>query len=342
VTGKPAFTATATSNLGFASDSSDGLLRADDFWRFRNGSNWNNITGKPVFGLASFCNVIPTNMISGLGSAAALNTIPSTMVTGLGSAAACNTIPYSMLTGTSGDILMGNNTTLSFVLGNNTSQFSVLSVTPDDSVRLRSPTTGMLRINPDLSSETRINQNNSAGTSLYHGSGVVLSTAATAVNIPGSTWMEFGQGVTKQSDAGRISYQRYSTGLDIVGASVGTALPRRVTIFDEVTVSRVNTSTLQLGTSTIKGVFCGVYTVPSSGGGDYYRTVTHNWNISGAQFFTFAHVDLALPKVLDSFAFKVTAVSANSFDITIVRTDNASGSSQWTREFQLHYTITVV
>jgi hypothetical protein len=104
--------------------------------------------------------------------------------------------------------------------------------------------------------------------------------------------------------------------------------------------ARFNDS-LSVGGSTFKGLFCGSASISSSGGASSLQTtITHGWNISGTQTFTFSEKDTASPLVYDTHSFKVTSVGANSFDLHVMRADNVDGSP-WSRSFTLMYTIIV-
>ena len=181
--------------------------------------------------------------------------------------------------------------------------------------------------------------------------GDVLLTNANSIHL--------GVGVTKQTDAGRIGYETFTAGsLDIVGAGTVSG-SRQIKMWDNVTVEgnvHANsistsstfsaptvhaTSTLNIGSSSLKGVYCGYATIGSSGGTLYNTvTVTHGWNLSGQQFFSFSERDLVTPLVVDTHGFKVTAVTANSFDLLVTRSDQINDNS-WTRSFTLMYTIIV-
>lgn len=52
------------------------------------------------------------------------------------------------------------------------------------------------------------------------------------VSVSQSNFLEFGTGITKEENAGRIAYQRFSNGLDIIGAGSNVGELRRVRIWD--------------------------------------------------------------------------------------------------------------
>jgi hypothetical protein len=66
---------------------------------------------------------------------------------------------------------------------------------------------------------------------LISSSGNVLSFGG-HLDVLNNNSLEFGAGLTKQGDAGRMGYQLFSDGLDIVGAGT-TALNRKITMFAE-------------------------------------------------------------------------------------------------------------
>jgi hypothetical protein len=86
--------------------------------------------------------------------------------------------------------------------------------------------------------------------------------------LAGTNSVEFGFGKTKQTDAGRIAYQRFSTGLDIVGAGT-TVANRRISLFAEGGAQF--TGGLDIGLPRNSGSSLGGLTVfePSAG---YYTT----------------------------------------------------------------------
>jgi trimeric autotransporter adhesin len=83
---------------------------------------------------------------------------------------------------------------------------------------------------------TTVSTNTTTGAlTISGGLGVSGTTHMSQLKMPGTSTVEFGQGVTKASDAGNIVYQGYSSGLDIVGAGL---IPgdRFVVLWDNVNV----------------------------------------------------------------------------------------------------------
>jgi hypothetical protein len=158
------------------------------------------------------------------------------------------------------------------------------------------------------------------------------------VYVPGANIIEFGVGVSgKEANAGKMGYQTYTSGaLDIVGAGT-TGGSRKVKLWDNVEIA----GALLIGGSSFKAIFCGSASISGSGGSSSLQTtITHGWNISGTQTFTFSEKDTTSPLVYDTHSFKVTSVGANSFDLHVMRADNVDGSP-WGRGFTLMYTIIV-
>jgi hypothetical protein len=67
---------------------------------------------------------------------------------------------------------------------------------------------------------------------IYAEGGLTLTGYMNGFGVGGKQVIEFGNGLTKETHAGRIGYQTYSAGLDIVGAGA-TRAERKVTIFAE-------------------------------------------------------------------------------------------------------------
>lgn len=166
------------------------------------------------------------------------------------------------------------------------------------------------------------------GHNIYYSSGGHNFSGITRFNssvyVPSTNFIEFGIGVAgKDANAGKVGYQTFTSGsLDIVGAG-STAGSRNIKLWDNVTIpNNLTLGTLQLGGSTVKGIFCGSYTFGSSGNNFLNVTVTHGWNLSGTQTILCQQASSGL-----SFIFQITAKNANSFDATVVSAPAVNGWS---------------
>ena len=119
------------------------------------------------------------------------------------------------------------------------------------------------------------------------------STGSTPImKIDSNSVLEFGAGISKQGDAGKIGYQTFTTdALDIVGAGTGT--PRKVKIWDNLDVGgSINIG----GGSSIMKILNGNYAQASftcSIAGEYDTVVSVNvgteWAITNTKVFVTVH-----------------------------------------------------
>ena len=159
------------------------------------------------------------------------------------------------------------------------------------------------------------------------------------MQVRSSSTLELGQGVAgKDSAAGRIGYQTYTSGaLDIVGAGT-TGGNRKVKLWDNVEIP----GSLTVGGSTLfKQMFFGSYTIGSSS----TDVVTTNFTLAlggaTANYIVFPSVQQTT-SFNDYFALKWDRVSSsgtnNTFAIHLVR---GNGSS-WSASVAIHYMVVVL
>ncbi len=74
-----------------------------------------------------------------------------------------------------------------------------------------------------------VNGKTTLGDSVFIINGVVINADQQITN---NNFIEFGKGISKETNAGKIGYQTFSTGLDIVGAGT-TGSNRKITFFNE-------------------------------------------------------------------------------------------------------------
>jgi hypothetical protein len=74
-----------------------------------------------------------------------------------------------------------------------------------------------------------VNGKTTLGDSVFISNGVIINADQQITN---NNFIEFGKGIPKQTDAGKIGYQTFSTGLDIVGAGTSNT-SRRISFFNE-------------------------------------------------------------------------------------------------------------
>jgi hypothetical protein len=260
--------------------------------------------------------------------------------------------------------------------------YPVLFVNSNNNTYLKNPTSGFaMFINPDQNKPTYVNFSNATEFRIYHGLSIFFRTSSSNVGIGtnhtpvfpldvngtsrfrnnvlinSNNELEFGIGITKEANAGKIGYTRFSDSLDIVGAGTTNA-NRKVRIYEHLNVgnsittpsieattaltspSITATNSLTIGTSTIKGIFTGSATIPGSGGGSAITmTVTHNWGLLSGNFtYLLTHIDTTLPTTPEVFAFKVLSASPNTIDIYVARVDSFNA---WTQTHTLQYSIVV-
>ena len=265
---------------------------------------------------------------------------------------------------------------------NNSLAHAILYLNSNNNTFLTQPTSGFaMFINPFQTDPLYLNYRNTGGVRIYNSNDIIFRTSGLNVGIGtnntpiypldvngtircrsnvlinSNNELEFGLGITKENNAGKIGYQRFSDSLDIVGAGTNNT-NRKVRIYEHLDVgnsittpnitattaitapSITATNSLTIGTSTIKGIFTGSATIPGSGGGSAITmTVTHNWNLTSGNFtYLLTHIDTTTPVAAEVFAFKVLSASPNSIDIYVARVDSFNA---WTQTHTLQYSIVV-
>jgi hypothetical protein len=194
------------------------------------------------------------------------------------------------------------------------------------------------------------------------------------VQITSNNFLELGQGVTKEAEAGRLYYQRYSSGLDIIGAGTTTPLRKiklwaeggteivgsidvngktntdslqtsgNATIGGNATITGdTKTNTLQVGGNTgtvISKMQAGTFNVGAGTVGSLTRIVV----------FTFPNAFTAPPKIIatprndasnfDEFRITTTTVTATSVTFIITRADITSvppATAGWSQSLKIDW-----
>jgi hypothetical protein len=88
----------------------------------------------------------------------------------------------------------------------------------------------------------------------------------------------------------------------------------------------------------MKSIWGGSFAINTVGSGTQDVNIIHNWNIAGSlQLIHITAYDNTTPVVADTFSFKVTGFTANSFTFKMARSDG--GNSGWTKPIQIMVTI---
>lgn len=174
----------------------------------------------------------------------------------------------------------------------------------------------------------------------------ITTTTSTAnvTRVPGTGNVEFGYGVTKEANAGKIVYQAYSAGLDIIGAGTtwtGTGAPRLVTIHDDLLVQnklyvggypgpsqRVYAAGVQ--THTITG-FGPSTTAAGSPWSSSTRFAFRATLLSGASALVVQSV--LPPSVTVSLAYSFTTADGMALLPTLACYVTAAGTNQWNVQY---------
>jgi hypothetical protein len=145
------------------------------------------------------------------------------------------------------------------------------------------------------------------------------------MQVRSSSTLEFGQGVSgKETSAGKVGYQAFTTGaLDIVGAGTASG-SRKVKLWDNVEIP----GTLTVGTRSVFGQKIVNYSVGMGVDGLNTYTITHNLGTSSYNVF-FSNEDTTTPVVDDTFLIKVLSKGTNTCDIGIMRRTGAYWNRSW-------------
>lgn len=153
------------------------------------------------------------------------------------------------------------------------------------------------------------------------------------LNIPGNNVIEMGQGVTKESSAGIIGYETFTSAhLDIVGAGT-SGNPRKVKIWDHLNIN----SSFSVGPSgdAIYNMQFFALTNITNGTRSFDTTITDNLNSTNKHCFT-SFRDTAVTRTNDSFVAKTVDITANQMTIRIIRVDANSG---WTQPIDIIFFV---
>jgi hypothetical protein len=199
------------------------------------------------------------------------------------------------LTSTSGNITTGTIGTLTSTTGNITTLTATSgTITNMTCSSINNSTINMINSSTAQSINIGTNASSTISKTVNIGGNNTYSAGQSLMRFGGKAMLEFGSGITKENNAGKIGYQMFSSGLDIVGA--GTSSNRLIKMWEYVGVGADPSTSYAITTSTSPSFFSGkvgVETAPHSssslitkgdismGSGQYAKLTTSGGNAGG-------------------------------------------------------------